>query len=86
MSHPWASGWVKYGVENVASTTTGIPCAFAIAETLSRSVISRAGFETVSQNSARVLSSMAFAKASGSFESTNLTLMPSFGRMSLNCV
>ena len=33
-----------------------------------------------------ILAASALAKASGSFESTNLTLMPSFGRMSLNCV
>ena len=86
MSAPCEKGWVRYGVLNVESTMSGMFFACAIADTASRSTISSAGLDTVSQNTARVLSSMALAKFSGSSASTNLTVMPRVGRMSLNCV
>ncbi len=45
---------------------------------------SDAGLEMVSVKTARVLSSMAAATSSGLLASTNLTLIPMVGRMSLN--
>ena len=86
MSAPCSKGLVRYGVENVESTMSGMFFSWPIAEMASRSQISRAGLDTVSQNSARVLSSMAARKFSGSSASTNFTVMPIVGRMSLNCV
>ena len=50
------------------------------------SATSKAGLLTVSVKKARVFSSAASAKALGEFESTNFTVMPKVGRMSLNCV
>ena len=55
---------------------TGTPSALACAPIAARSAISRAGFETVSVKKARVLSSAARAKFSGSWESTKRTSMP----------
>ena len=50
------------------------------------SATSNAGLLTVSVKKARVFSSAAAAKAAGEFESTNFTVMPNVGRMSLNWV
>jgi hypothetical protein len=85
-SAPNEIGFVRYGVENVASTISGTPTACASSATALRSTISRAGLEHVSQKKARVLSSAAAAKALGSVASTKRTSMPNLGRMSLNIV
>jgi hypothetical protein len=62
MSAPCLRGWVRYGVENVESTTSGTPLACAMVEMASRSQTSRAGLEQVSQKNARVLSSATCAR------------------------
>mmetsp|Transcript_7243 Transcript_7243/g.18421 ORF Transcript_7243/g.18421 Transcript_7243/m.18421 type:complete len:306 (-) Transcript_7243:438-1355(-) len=86
MSAPCSKGLHRYGVEKVLSTMSGMPKSCATAEMASRSQISSAGLDTVSQNTARVLSLMAARKFSGFSASTNVTVMPRVGRMSLNCV
>mmetsp|Transcript_31841 Transcript_31841/g.73544 ORF Transcript_31841/g.73544 Transcript_31841/m.73544 type:complete len:201 (-) Transcript_31841:387-989(-) len=86
MSAPNSKGLQRYGVENVESTTSGRPFSWASLEISSRSAISSAGFDTVSQKKQRVLSSMAATNAAGSLTSTKRTVMPILGRMSLNCV
>ena len=51
-----------------------------------RSATSKPGLLTVSQKRAFVLSVMAAAKFSGLLGSTNFTVMPILGKMSLNWV
>ncbi len=71
---------------NVSSTISGRPILWASSLMALMSATSKAGLLTVSVKKARVFSSAAAAKAEGEFESTNFTVMPSVGRMSLNCV
>ena len=71
---------------NVSSTINGRPILWASSLIALMSATSNAGLLTVSVKKARVFSSAAAAKADGEFESTNFTVIPNVGRMSLNWV
>ncbi|MNW50172.1 hypothetical protein D3C74_276170 [compost metagenome] len=79
MSAPKSIGRSKYGLGNVLSTISGMPCSWAIAATASMSSTSPFGLPSVSAYNAFVLSVIAARKFSGFEESTNFTLMPSLG-------
>eukprot|EP00967_Tisochrysis_lutea_P159119 scaffold328435_cov48-Tisochrysis_lutea.AAC.1 len=72
-SAPYEMGLVRYGVEKVASTMSGKPMLCAFSAIFSRSHTTQAGLETVSQKKARVFSSAALRKFSGSVSSTKRT-------------
>jgi hypothetical protein len=78
---PCEIGLTRYGVGSVLSMTSGMPSALPIAETSSNGKVSSLGLPTDSPKNAFVLSVTARRKFSGSLGSTNLTVMPSLGRV-----
>ena len=65
----------------VLSTTSGMPWAWAILAIASMSATIPSGFEALSMKSARVRSSMALAKLSGSRGSTYFTPQLNWGKV-----
>ncbi len=80
-SAPHSSGRIRYGVATVLSTTSGTPISCATAATPSMSSTSCLGLEIVSAKNALVLSRAAARQESrSSGSSTNVVVMPSFGK------
>ena len=80
MSAPHSNGRIRYGVGIVLSSTSGMPSAWATAETPSMSNTSFFGFESVSPKNSFVVGRTAarhWSRSSGS--STNVTSMPYLG-------
>ena len=65
MSAPYSIGRSRIGVATVLSTISGTPCACATAASASMSQMLPAGLPTLSQKTARVLSSISFSIAAG---------------------
>ena len=84
MSAPNSIGRQRYGVAKVLSIISGTPASWAILATFSISKTFKLGFPIVSAKIAFVFSVIAERKFSGSFGSTNLTLIPYFGRVTAN--
>ena len=80
MSAPHSNGRMRYGVGTVLSSTSGMPCSWATAETPSMSELEFCGLPKVSPKNALVFGRMAVRQASrSSGSSTNVTSMPSLG-------
>ena len=86
MSAPCSIGFKRMGVATVLSTISGTPCAWATAASASMSQMLPAGLPTLSQKTARVLSSISPAIASGASDSAKRTVMPWLGSTWANSV
>ncbi|OQC20416.1 MAG: hypothetical protein BWX70_03276 [Verrucomicrobia bacterium ADurb.Bin070] len=78
MSAPWSNGRTS-PTPTVLSTISGMPVAWAIAASASKSGTSSFGLPMVSTYSARVRSVIAAWNAAGSREFTNRTVRPNLG-------
>ena len=81
-SAPRVIGCIRYGVDTVLSTISGIPCACATSATALISVTSSLGLPIVSANTTLVLSVISSSKHSGLLSATYFTVMPKLSRSS----
>jgi hypothetical protein len=86
ISAPYSIGLSRIGVATVLSTISGTPCLWAASAIASMSQTLPAGFPTLSQNTARVSSSINLSMLAGRSSSENRTVTPCRGRMCANSV
>ena len=79
MSAPRSMGLHRYGVANVASTTSGSPAAWATSATFGTSSTSNPGLPRISPKTSRVFGLMASPNACGRRGSTNVVSTPNRG-------